>query len=148
MKNKEKYANEIMEIATKGQRIALDETTKTLFPCNLECEYCYFAEKNYPNGSSDCNININHWANSEYVEPKEFTEQEKAAIRALDKIEWVVRDRDGSVWGHIKKPDKLDSQWSSGRGIRLSVLTSCEFNAIKWEDTEPTSREEILGEEK
>lgn len=149
MKNKEKYANEIMEIATKGQCIALDETTKTLFPCNLECEYCYFAEKNYPNGSSDCNININHWANSEYIEPKEFTEQEKAAIRALDKVNWVARDRDGIVYGYINEPKKQNFLWScKGEGFGISFFTSCEFKAIKWEDTEPTSREEILGEKK
>lgn len=82
------------------------------------------------------------------IEPKEFTEQEKAVIRALDKLKWVVKDKDGFVWGHIKKPDKLDSCWSFGRGIRLSALTSCAFKAIKWEDDEPTSREEILGDEK
>lgn len=151
MKNKEKYANEIMEIATKGGRIALDETTKTLFPCNLECEYCYFAEKNYPNGSSDCNININHWANSEYVERKEFTEQEKAMVGALDKIKWVATDRNGETYGFINKPYKSTDIWKSDNimdSIFLSGYSSCKFKAIEWEDDEPTSREEILGEEK
>ena len=151
MKNKEKYANEIIDMALRDRRMAVNnETRKPCRCCDLECKDCFFDNSNYiiPQTFDGCTENRIHWANSEYVERKEFTEQEKAAIRALDKLKWVVKDKDGSVWGHIKKPDKLDSCWSSGRGIRLSALTSCEFKAIKWEDTEPTSREEILGEEK
>lgn len=149
MKNKEKYANEIMEIAIKGQSIALDETTKTLFPCNFDCDRCYFSGKNYPDGSMDCRVNSNHWADSDCEEYKEFTEQEKAVIKATDKIKWVAKNKNGEIHGFTDKPCKLTNIWQSNNmSIFLSGYCTCKFKAIKWKDDEPTSREEILGEEK
>lgn len=150
MLNKEKYAKEIVEIATKGHNIAMNKGTKTLCYCSdLNCDNCYFSKYNYPhmhNLENDCRKNVEHWANSEYIEPKEFTEQERAVLRALDKVEWVARDEDGTVYGYIKKPIKSGNDWSCGiKFINLNTFTSCEFKAIKWEDTEPTSRAEILG---
>lgn len=156
MLNKEKYAKEIVEIATKGHNLAINNRTKTLCYCSdLDCEDCYFSKYNYPhlhNAENICEKNIEHWANSEYREPKEFTEQEKALINALDKIEWVVKDKDGEVWGTRKKPykNKPNLWWEVDdlNTFCLSNVTSCKFEAIKSTDTEPTSRAEILGGEK
>lgn len=154
MKNKEKYANEIIEIACQGNAIAIDKDTKKIRACDEKCENCYFSQKNYIKSSNSyfcCETNIKDWANSEYVEPKEFTEQEKAAIRALDKVKWVAKDRNGEVYGFRNKPYKSTDIWKSDSiidSIFLSGYSSCEFKAIKWEDNEPTSRAEILGEKK
>lgn len=152
MKNKEKYANEIVEIAINGSVPAIDIRTMKLCRCvGLTCDKCYFNEENYPYYFDNCTKSINDWANSEYVEPKEFTEHDKSVLRALDKVEWVAKDRNGEVYGFRNKPYKSTDIWKSDSiidSIFLSGYSSCEFKAIKWEDTEPTSRKEILGEEK
>ena len=79
------------------------------------------------------------------IEPKEFTEQEKAVIRALDNIAWIARGRGGILYGYTQKPKKNDIDWGGIAHINITHSSSCEFKAIKWEDDEPTSREEILG---
>ena len=152
MLNKEKYAKEIVELATKGNLIAIDNETKIICSCSDfgECEKCYFYEDNYPyktENNSNCNTNSEHWANSEYREPKVFTEQERAVIKALDKIEWVAKDDYGDVYGFTHTPVKLNICWalSTGGFVNISETTSCKFESIKSTDTEPTSRAEILG---
>lgn len=150
MLNKEKYANEIVEIATKGQSIAMDNKTKVICSCGEfgECKKCYFYEDNYPTkNNNDCYTNIEHWANSEYIEPKEFTEQERTVIKALDKIEWVAKQGNGEVWGYRERPTFKESQvWKGAmRIVDLTKTTSCEFRALHYYDLNPTSRAEILG---
>ena len=61
MTNKEKYGNEIIELACKGDKIAVRNGKMTSCD-NLLCKDCDF-------GYSDCNEKILKWANSEYVEP-------------------------------------------------------------------------------
>lgn len=150
MKNKEKYANEIIELALRNKSLAMNNKTRKLCDCaDVDCSSCFFDDKNYIKPQKGgCLANTNHWANSEYVEPKEFTKQEKALIRPLDNIEWIARDRDGILYGYIQKPEKRDFKWSGIAHIDITHSSSCEFKAIKWEDTEPTSREEILREGK
>ena len=154
MKNKEKYVNEIIDMALRDRSIAVNNKTRKPCRCgNLRCKDCFFDERNYIEPQDNCHANRIHWANSEYVEPKEFTEQEKAAIRALDKVKWVAKNKCGSVEGFIDKPYKDGKYWvvnTTGEiySVIISKFTSCKFKAIKWEDDEPTSREEILGEEK
>ena len=62
MKNKEKYANEILEIACSGSSLAFDKTTNKVVPCNgLRCSNCLFVR--------NCDEAIKEWCESEYVEP-------------------------------------------------------------------------------
>lgn len=62
MKNKEKYAKEILEIACSGSSIAFDKTTNKVVPCNgLCCSNCLFGH--------NCDEAIKEWCESEYVEP-------------------------------------------------------------------------------
>lgn len=61
MLNREKYAKEILDIACKGDKIAV-RNGKMTFCDNLLCKDCDF-------GYSDCNEKILKWANSEYIEP-------------------------------------------------------------------------------
>lgn len=141
MKNKEKFVKEIVEIATCGNIIAVDKNGK-IMDCNPDaCIRCIGGEV------TDCAKLIKQWAEAEYVEPKMFTEEEKALIRMLDKVQWVARDKSGALFGFPVKPEKGITQWGlnveSGFVI-MTYLCSLKFSAIKWEDDEPTSREEIL----
>lgn len=89
--------------------------------------------------------------NSEYHEHKHFTEDEKEFIRLSNKIEYIARDKSGTLmywtskYNCIKKIN--DCYWEDidGSGKPLKWITNkLKFKAIKWEDEKPTSREEIL----
>ena len=63
MKNKEKYAKEILEIACSCDVIAFNKTTNKVVPCSgLLCSDCLFY-------NHCCGNTIKEWCESEYVEP-------------------------------------------------------------------------------
>lgn len=63
MKNKEKYAKEILEIACNGSKIAVNKNTNKLVPCsNSSCLNCSF-------NKGDCMETTKEWCESEYIEP-------------------------------------------------------------------------------
>ena len=63
MKNKEKYAKEILEISCNGDCIAFNKTTNKVVPCNrLSCSDCFFDE-------IGCRKAVKKWSESEYIEP-------------------------------------------------------------------------------
>lgn len=112
MKNREKFAKEILDIVCNDDEVAMDKTTKKLNYCEeTNCDECYFPEDNYPHNTGSCIKNFVHWADSEYKEKKEFSEADKLYVRAMDKLNWFARDKDGEVWGFFKKPFKYDYEW-------------------------------------
>ena len=149
MKNKEKYAKEILDTVCKGNAIAIDKTTKKLNYCEeTNCDECYFLEDNYPYNTGSCAENFIHWANAEYKEKKEFSEADKAYVKAMDKLNWFARDEDGNVWGFVNKPFKKYCYWhadSTGFVLLKSFASSATFEPLNWDDDEPTHRDEILG---
>ena len=146
MTNKEKNKNEIVDIATEGDTVGIDKETLELISCgDLGCLRCLFYNDNYPVKQGDCVENLRHWMNSEYAEPKKFTQQEQMVLNICDKINWLARDEDGDLYGFVEKPIKKDRFWGSeNQYVLMSKISSCKFEAIKWEDKEPVSREEIL----
>lgn len=141
MKNKEKFAKEIVEMAINCNGIAV----KNGVPVNcgdITCEECSLF------GTYCDNDRLKQWAESEYVEPKEFTEEEKTVFRICKNLEYAARDYNGIVWGYFCKPNKTRDCWSCvcfiDNAINLSKLTGLEFKSVLWEDSEPTSRKEIL----
>lgn len=150
MLNNESNAQKIVSIACEGELFGVDKNTKEVFKCSeLGCDNCFLNVHIYPYNKGVCAVNRTHWANSDPEKMKEFTEQERHVIEALDKIEWVAKDKDGVVWGYTAEPSKHEGkgEWYSpvGYEIRLQEFVSCEFNSIKWEDTKPTHRLEILN---
>ena len=84
MLNREKYAKEILDIASNGDKIAFRNGKMT--SCyNLLCKDCDF-------GYSNCNEKIMKWANSEYVEPP--VDWSKAAVDT----QILVRDSREEAW--------------------------------------------------
>ena len=81
MTNKEKYGNEIIELACK---IAVRNGKMTSCD-NLLCKDCDF-------GYSDCNEKILKWANSEYVEPS--VDWSKVAVDT----QILVRNSEEETW--------------------------------------------------
>ena len=84
MTNKEKYAKEILDIACKGDKIAV-RNGKITSCDDLLCKDCDF-------GYSDCNGKTLKWANSEYVEPP--VDWSKVAVDT----QIFVRDSEAKEW--------------------------------------------------
>ena len=66
MKNREKYAKEIMDIACAGESIAFDKKANKVTECNnTHCSNCAFFSF-----SESCLDKIKEWCESEYKEPE------------------------------------------------------------------------------
>lgn len=73
MKNKEKFAKEIIEIAATGTSIAM--CNGVLRECRgLYCSQCDFCS------DRECDEKIKEWAESEYIEPKYETDWSKVPV--------------------------------------------------------------------
>lgn len=148
MKNKEKFAKDIVESAIKGdQYFAYDKTLKRVVPCyGTSCNNCLFYD-----GKKSCKINRPNWANAEYKEPKIFTEREKAFIKLFPEIQYIARDKNNKIFGHLGRPfkDEQEGWWiytdDPDSIVEINFGNLLRFESIQWEDEEPTSREEILG---
>lgn len=65
MTNREKFAEQILDIACSGSKIAVNKATLEPTSCyKLACKNCLFSFDNV-----DCRGARKKWANSEYVEP-------------------------------------------------------------------------------
>ena len=140
MKNKEKYAKEIMEIACSGNRIAVIKEKGYIVPCNcVICSVCLFC------GSIDCRKSIKDWLELEYVEKPVISERDKAFFEYLDKqYEYLARDKTGQLYVHRVKPHKVDSFWTNaGRRFCLNDRINVDFPMVKWEDSEPWLIEDL-----
>ena len=141
MKNKEKYAKEIIELVLKEGMFAIDKTNNNFEACgNIPCADCLFRGNN-------CSNNLRKWANAEYEEPKIFTNREKAFVKLFPLIKYIARNMDGDLYMFASKPEKGNSTWKAVDGYAwwIQDFMCLNFNSITWNDEEPTSREEILG---
>ena len=139
MTNAEKYKDAIMAQMCKTGAWAVNEVNE-IISCE-DCSKCIF-RRDY------CSDERRKWLNAEVK--KAFSEKDKEVIRALDEVQWVARDKNGRIYGYHNKPLKVRGTWlySFDFPTDLEYLSTAEFYPVKYEDDEPTSREEILGEEK
>lgn len=79
---------------------------------------------------------------------KVFTEDEKAVFKSCPNLKWAARDENGDLYFYHEKPtrDNANGYWVQDVYLDAKRLTDKPFNAIMWDDKEPTGREEILGE--
>lgn len=107
MTNREKFAEQILDIACGGSKIAVDKATLALAPCyKLACKDCLFSF-----GNGDCIDARKKWANSEYVEPP--VDWSKVAVDTPI----LIRDSSFSEWGKryfAKYENGIVYAWSNG----------------------------------
>lgn len=142
MTNLEKYMKEIALIAVSDKGLAVLKNNTPAACEDIACSSCIA----YKNGG--CTDIIKEWANKEYIEAKTFTDDEKDVVRHCQNLNFIARDKDGELFAYNIKPKKGESMWSSVNFeyASMKVISDEPFNNIRWEDEEPTSREEILGE--
>lgn len=89
MTNREKFAEQILDIACNGDSIAVNKVTSEPIACHgTACEECLF---NF-NGDEFCRDRRKKWANSEYAEP--LVDWSKVAVDTPI----LVRDSNDHRW--------------------------------------------------
>ena len=90
IKNKEKYAKEIVEMALNDNPFGFHKDLNKIIPCSgIQCQKCLF------HGPRLCSITRREWANAEYEEPEQVKETEKEILKVLPVIESIEREKDG-----------------------------------------------------
>lgn len=140
MKNKEKFAKEIVEIVCDGSDVAVDKANGKPVHCeNIGCLDCMFNEKT-------CSTALKEWAESEYIEKPVISKKDRAFLDYFKEgYKYIARDADYVLYIYIGKPNKFTNCWGS---------TKCEINKdlrmfninlpmVKWSDSEPWLIEDL-----
>ena len=144
MKNKEKFAKEIFDIACRGDSIAVTIANNEIVPCgSIECEKCIFKVKEY----EECSNKIKKWCESEYVERLTITSREKAFLDLiLFRCKYIARDKNNSLFIYNDKPRCVDGFWGTNN-FNYSYISENSFgnmfDFIKYDDEEPWKIEDL-----
>lgn len=124
MKNREKYAKEILDIACQGRRIAMT-LDGDLVPCgDMSCGKCKFSE--------GCDTSIREWCESEYVEKSKISENDRQFLDYLpDEYKWIARCENGDlcVFKDMQQKGRTPGSWSL---LGTCFIISCDFYKINF----------------
>lgn len=146
MKNREKFTKEILDIACNGSSIAMD-FDGNLVPCSeLNCNECCFNS----NSCEDCDMGIQKWCESEYVEKPTITSREKNFLDALlPNCKYIARDNiNDNLYIYYNKPrrNSMKESWVTNNSNYFYVsrdMYGNMFDFIKWENEGPWSIEDL-----
>lgn len=131
MKNREKYAEELLNVACTGNIIAIDKRTMQIRGCaGLLCGNCLFS--NYGN----CDTRLAEWAESEYIETVKISKRDRTFLDYIEGYKYIARDGDGELYVYITKPKKGLRNWADARFKSLAGL-DIDLPMVKWSDDEP-----------
>ena len=135
MKNREKYAEELLNVACTGKKIAIDKRTMQIRSCAwLPCEHCLF------NGYASCDTKLAEWAESEYIELPAISKKDRAFLDCLiEEYKFIARDKNGMLFVYEAQPIKMEKYWylSNGSYLMLNRYFGIDFPMVKWSDAEP-----------
>lgn len=145
MLNAEKYRNEIL-----GKDYKFGLSNRICKCCYEECGTCVFSLENNPNDglSHACTIRKVKWLLSEYKEPIKLSRFEHDVLKhLLEKTQYrfIAREKNDSIYIYRKKPEKGTGAWDINSGMRNFNIFINLFPFIKWEDSKPTSIEDVLN---
>jgi len=141
MKNKEKYAKEIVDIACDGSNIALSKDTAKPIKCNsIRCYKCAFR---FSNGD-ECYTARRKWAESEYIEKPVISKKDVMFLEYLkEENKYIARDKNGNLFTYKSEPHKSFNVWGSSDYFSLALRYNIEFPMIQWGDNEPWLIEDL-----
>ena len=148
MKNREKFAKEILDIACKGGSIAVTKSGNIVNCNDFSCELCMF-DRYHDN--KDCGSTLYKWSESEYIEKPTITSKEKTFLDLLlPEWKYLTRDENGALYiytGYGNVPGKLGEKWTTNIKEKVKTLYDnlfgVKFDFIRWEDEEPWSIEDL-----
>ena len=140
MKNKEKFAKEIVEIVIDGSDIAVDKATGKPVHCeNIRCPDCMFDEK-------ICSTALKEWAESEYIEKPVISKRDIAFLEYIkEEYKFIARNSDGGLSVYKTQPKKAETycNWFGYGFSNLHVRFDVDFPMVKWSDEEPWLIEDL-----
>ena len=140
MKNKEKYAKEIIDIACSGNSIAVIRESGRVASCgNTYCAECLF-------NSDKCKERVREWAESEYIEKTVISKRDRAFLEYIrEEYKFIARDKDGELFIYRTQPRRNEERcnWTSNGCISLSVRHNVDFPMVKWGDCQPWFIEDL-----
>lgn len=138
MKNKEKYAKEIVEIACSGGSIAVTKECRRIVPCDsIYCVTCLFCD-------TDCKENVKEWAESEYIEKPVISKRDRAFLEYIDKkFDYIARTCYGDLRLFVVEPRKGQMIWKSGYLTSILDSLNIDFPMVKWENDKPWLIEDL-----
>lgn len=123
MTNREKYAEQILDIATTGHSIAVDKKGNFCKCSDLECEDCIFSR--VEQDACYCGEKIKKWSEQEYVEPPVDWHKVPVDTKIL------VRDSENEAWRKryfAKFEDGKIFTWTNG----ATSFSSESSDSITW----------------
>lgn len=144
MKNREKFAKEILDIACKGGTITITKDNKVVNCDDITCGHCLFNKTD----DSICHRDVNsfyRWTESEYVEKHTITSREKNFLDSLlPNFKYIARDEDNLLYVYYDKPIRGNKMWISDYASHdmPKDMYGDIFSFIKWEE-EPWSIEDL-----
>lgn len=146
MKNKEKYAKEIVELACNGSDIAVSKATGNPIDCNIiKCDCCALCKGGTYNDGT-CRGALRKWAESEYNEKSVISKKDRAFLEYLSvNIQYIARDMSGRLYIYVRRPYKQIDCWSSSAFETEETLWmfNIDFPMVKWSDEEPWLIEDL-----
>lgn len=137
MKNKEKFAKEIVEITCDRHSVAVSKKTGKPVRCaDIECDECKLSCRNM------YRVTLKEWAESEYIEKPVISKKDRAFLDCLvEDFKYMARYKINALYAYGKEPYKSNNGdcWSgnNGRYCALSCYVNIDFPMIKWEDDKP-----------
>ena len=140
MKNKEKYAKEIVEIACNGRNVAVCKSTGKPIDCvDIVCSKCSFAV-------GSCTESRKEWAESEYIEKPVISKRDSVILDYFkSNLKYIARNEDGKLFAYEAQPRKGKTYWkcTCGNCLLLNRQLNIDFPMVKWEDEEPWLIEDL-----
>lgn len=117
MKNREKFAEQIIDIALQRDKIAVNLTSGELCACgNTRCSECIFSGKN-----KDCEVLLREWAEKEYEEPhvdwSNVAVDTPIYVRRSEDEQWKKRHFAKYEYGKVHTWCDGKTSWSSDADI-------------------------------
>lgn len=149
MINAEKYKDELLKVINENEQdfIAFDERDNSVKNCTtMVCKNCKFSRTK---AKVLCTQTKFKWLLSEYKQPIKLSKFEYDILKYLSdntKHMYIVRNKNGNIYIFDSEPtkDKYYNCWSNS-GMHGMVMFNKLFQFIKWEDSEPTAIEDVLG---
>lgn len=150
MKNREKFAKEILDIACKGGGVAVTRDNKVVCCNDIDCESCIFDSCDKHIGRSQgCYDRVREWAESEYVEKSTITSRERNFLYSLlSNCKYIARDSNNDLYIYYNKPrrNSMNKSWITDDSNYFYVSRNMYgnmFDFIKWENEKPWSIEDL-----
>lgn len=145
MKNKEKYAKEIVDAVTGGgYGFGFNKSSGEIRRCNeISCVECLFCESH---GADECNKMKKEWAESEYIEKPVISKKDKAFLEYVkEEYKCIARDKNGELLLYRLTPYKEEGvlNWIGRNCSCLRLKYNVDFPMVKWEDSEPWLIEDL-----